>query len=177
MLVTSMVEPALTLSEAQAFVRVETGEEEALLAGLVRSATALCETFIGQALIVREVSEDLTPSGAWQRLGVAPVRSIGTVEAVGVDGSAMAMPASAFAVNIDAQGDGWVRVIAPAGTGRVRVTATAGLARGANEIPEPLRHGILRLIGHLFANRDGDGGEPPAAVTALWRPYRRMRLA
>jgi hypothetical protein len=29
----------------------------------------------------------------------------------------------------------------------------------------------------MFNARDGDGGEPPAAVTALWRPYRRARLA
>jgi hypothetical protein len=51
------------------------------------------------------------------------------------------------------------------------------LAIDPNGVPEPLRQGILRLITHLFATRDGTGGEPPAAVTALWRPYRRMRLA
>ena len=70
-------------------------------------------------------------------------------------------------------GCGWRQVK----EGRLLVSGTAGLASEPNGVPEPLRQGILRLIAHLFATRDGSGGEPPAAVTALWRPYRRMRLA
>ena len=80
MLAAGIAEPALSLAEAQAFVRVETGEEEALLAGLVRTASAVCEAFINQVLIVRDFSEDLNASGEWQRLGLAPVRSIDLVE-------------------------------------------------------------------------------------------------
>lgn len=177
MVASGMAEPALSLAEAQAFVRVETGEEEALLAGLVRTASALCEAFIGQVLIVRPVVEELRVSGAWQRLSQAPVRSIDAVEAVGADGSAVALAAGAYSIDIDAQGSGWVRLMSIGGDTRVRVGATVGLASDTNAVPEPLRHGILRVVGHLFASRDGAGGEPPAAVTALWRPYRRMRLA
>ena len=43
-MITGIAEPAVTLSEAQAFVRIETGEEEAIVAGLIRTASALCET-------------------------------------------------------------------------------------------------------------------------------------
>ena len=35
--------PVVSLSEAQAYVRIETGEEEAVLAGLIRTASAICE--------------------------------------------------------------------------------------------------------------------------------------
>ena len=182
MLSEGMAEPAVSLPEVQAFVRVERGEEEALLAGMVRTASALCEAFTNRVLIARPFSETLAVSGEWQRLSLSPVRSIDTVEAVAPDGSAMALAAGTYAVDIDASGDGWVRLIDAGGAARVRVTATAGMASGTNEVPEPLRHGILRLVGHLFASRDGGGiggpgGEPPAAVTALWRPYRRMRLS
>jgi len=176
MLSAGIAEPALSLAEAQAFVRVETGQEEALLAGLVRSASALCEEFTRRVLIARSFSEVLRASGEWQRLSLSPVRSIDLIEAIGANGVATPMPASAFAIDIDSAGDGWVRLIASGGAARVRVTASAGMAADCNELPEPLRHGILRLVGHLFASRDGDLGEPPAAVTALWRPYRRMRL-
>jgi uncharacterized phiE125 gp8 family phage protein len=166
---------AVTLAEAQAYVRIETGEEEAIVAGLVRSASALCEAFIGQVVVAREVVEELRVEGAWVRLGAVPVRSIGAVAMVAVDGTAAVPGLGDYAVDIDAQGGGWVRLTS--GAGRVRVTYVAGLASDRNAVPEPLRQGIVRLVGHLFAQRDGSGGEPPAAVTALWRPYRRMRLS
>ncbi len=177
-----MSAPPVSLAEAQAFVRVESGEEEALLAGFVRSASALCEAFIGQAVMTRGFRQTLAPSGAWQRLGRTPVRSIDQIETLAEDGSAAVLAPAAYAIDIDASGDGWVRVMNAGAARRVRVSGQAGIAMNGNDVPEPLRHGILRLVGHLFANRDGGGtkgpgGEPPAAVTALWRPYRRMRLS
>ena len=57
------------------------------------------------------------------------------------------------------------------------MSGVAGMASDGNGVPEPLRQGIVRLTAYLFNARDGSGGEPPAAVTALWRPYRRMRLS
>ena len=175
MIAQDMASPAVSMAEAQAYARVETGEEEALLAGLVRSASAYCEAFTGQVLVIREFVEVLAVSGDWQRLTLNPVRSINLIEAITADGSAVVLPAEGYAVDIDARGDGWVRAQG-AGDGRIRVSGQAGMASDANGVPEPLRQGILRLIAHLFATRDGSGGEPPAAVTAMWRPYRRMRL-
>ena len=171
-------EPAVSLSEAQGFVRVETGEEEAILAGLIRTASALCEAFLNQVVIARPFSEDLPLSGDWQRLQAAPVRSIGQVETIGDDGVVSLLPVNAYAIDIDSAGDGWVRVISAANMcRRIRVAGVAGIATESNAVPEPIRQGVLRLVAYLFASRDGVGGEPPAAVTALWRPYRRMRLA
>ena len=166
--------PAVTMSEAQAYVRIETGEEEAVLAGLIRTASALCEAFLGQVVIARDFAAELPASGKWERLDVGPVRSIGTIEAVDVAGVGTSLPATGYAVDIDANGDGWVRA---SGGCRVRVNGTAGMAEDENGVPEPIRQGVLRLVAHLFTARDGDGGDPPAAVTALWRPYRRMRLS
>ncbi len=166
----------VSLAEAQAFARIDTGEEEGLLAGLLRSASALCEAFTGQVLMARGFEQVLSASASWQRLGPTPVRTIETVERIAADGNATALLPGEYEIDIDARGDGWVRLAVP-GEGRLRVRGQAGLANDPNDVPEPLRQGILRLVAHLFASRDGEGGEPPAAVTALWRPYRRMRLA
>ena len=168
-------EPPVSLAEAQAYVRIETGEEEAVLAGLLRTASLMCEQFIGQALVARRFDETLRGSGQWQRLGLTPVRSIDAVALIGADGSEAPQAAADYAVDIDASGDGWVRLVR-SGDGMVRVSAVAGLADGGNGVPEPLRQGIVRLTAYLFNARDGAGGEPPAAVTALWRPYRRLRI-
>lgn len=171
------VEPIVTLGEAQAFVRIETGEEEAVVAGLIRTASALCEAFLGQVVIARPFTEQLPTSANWQRLRFAPVRSIDAVAAVDALGIETALASEDYAIDIDSSGSGWVRVTNPPPASRLRVSGNAGLAGDQNAVPEPIRQGVLRLVGHLFASRDGGGGDPPAAVTALWRPYRRLALS
>jgi uncharacterized phiE125 gp8 family phage protein len=165
------------MSEAQAYVRIETGEEEALLAGLVRTASALCESFINQVVIARPFACELPASGQWERLAITPVRAISDVASVDPSGAAASLASGSFAIDIDFAGDGWVRLGQAIDATRVRVSGSAGMAEDENGVPEPIRQGVLRLVAHLFTARDGNGGEPPAAVTALWRPYRRMRLA
>lgn len=64
---TGMSQPAVSLGEVQAFVRVETGEEEAVLAGLIRAASALCEAFLNQIVIARNFMEVVPASTSWQR--------------------------------------------------------------------------------------------------------------
>jgi uncharacterized phiE125 gp8 family phage protein len=112
--------PIVTLAEAQAFARIETGEEEALLAGFIRAASGLCEAFINQVVIARDFEIDLPASGCWERVPVAPVRSIGEVEAIDANGNATPMPSSAYLLDIDSSGDGWVRVLQLNGATRVR---------------------------------------------------------
>lgn len=56
-------------------------------------------------------------------------------------------------------------------------TGEAVLESDWSALPEALRHGVIRLAAHLY--REGEGAAaaaPPAAVAALWRPWRRMRL-
>jgi uncharacterized phiE125 gp8 family phage protein len=53
------------------------------------------------------------------------------------------------------------------------------MAAGWAALPAALRQGVVRLAAHFHAHRTGETArpqEPPAAVTALWRPYRRVRL-
>ena len=176
MLSGELTAPAVTLAEAQGYVRIETGEEEAILAGLIRTASAMCEQFTGRVILERSFSETMAASGEWQRLSLTPVRSIELVEAIGEDGIASPLAAGDYAMDVDSAGDGWVR-LAMASARRIRVSGMVGMAANSNEVPEPIRQGIVRLTAHLFNARDGGGGDPPAAVTALWRPYRRMRLA
>jgi uncharacterized phiE125 gp8 family phage protein len=169
--------PAVALDEVKAFLRVSHSAEDALIAGFVRAAEAACEGFTGLALIERSAAETLPAGREWRRLGLTPVRAILGAAAVAGDGSETALPAEAFAIDIDAAGDGWVRVLDAGGEKRVRVRFTAGLAGDWNGVPEPLRQGIVRLAAHLYGARgEAAGAAPPAAVAALWRPWRRLRL-
>ncbi|GAA4005171.1 head-tail connector protein [Sphingomonas humi] len=161
----------VSLSEVQAYARVETGEEEALLAGLLRTASEWCETFLNQALVARDFELDLRSGESWTMLPLQPVRSINSVRR---KGDADPLAASAYRSDIDFDGRGHIAGL-PAGDTFV-VSGSAGMGLTGNEIPEPIRQGILRLAAYLFANRDSLVGELPKAVTALWRPYRKTGL-
>jgi uncharacterized phiE125 gp8 family phage protein len=168
----------VALAEVKAFLRIGSGDEDALLAGLVRAAADTCEAFTGRALLIRGVEEMLPASRAWTRLGTAPVVAIEAVALVGADGAATPLAAPDYAIDIDAAGDGWIRLLLGIEPKRVRVSYHAGMAAHANGLPEALRHGIIRLAAHFYTHRDKpDAGGPPAAVTALWRPWRRLRLS
>lgn len=161
----------MTLEEAKAYLRIETAAEDALIARLVASARGLCEAFVGQLLLRREIVETVSAEGSWQRLGAAPVAAITRVAAVDGAGAETVMAADSYAIDIDPAGEGWVRVP----RGRVRVTYRAGIAENEAEVPAAIAQGVTRLVAHLYAHRD-DAVGPPAAVAALWRPFRRLRL-
>jgi uncharacterized phiE125 gp8 family phage protein len=161
---------------AKAHLRIASDGEDALIDSYAASALALGEAFTGTAWIARDWTEVMPVSRAWQRMAIGPVEAITAVAGLPAEGEAFALPADAYAVDIDASGDGWVRTIAPGGAGRVRVTLSAGAAAGWGDLPPPLAQGAVLLIAHLFEHREGEAA-PPAAVSALWRPWRRMRLS
>lgn len=170
-----IVADAAAVAEARAYLRIDGTAEDAQIAALIESACGVCEGFVGQVLIARDVVETVAASGAWTRLRRTPVVSVGDVMEVSDGVVVGAVPVGNHAVDIDRDGDGWVRSGGTylAGGHDLRVAYRAGMAPAWDDVPAPLRHGIVRLAAHLYAHRDADDA-PPAAVAALWRPYRRM---
>lgn len=164
---------AAATAELRTQLRLDGSREEALLRGCVGAATGSCELFTGRVLVARPVAERRTASAAWTRLRGAPVRGIVGVSMLDAAGVPVALVPDAFAVDIDANGDGWVRLSVSAG-GRMLVAYEAGLAAEWSGLPAPLRGGVLRLAGHLYAERGNEGEPVPASVSALWRPFRRI---
>ncbi|MCD2325531.1 hypothetical protein LQ953_16050 [Sphingomonas sp. IC-56] len=156
---------------AKAHLRIAGSAEDDALTAHVAAALALCEAFTGTSLVTREWQETLPADRGWRRLGTTPVVAIHSVS----DAGGVAMPAASYAIDLDAFGQGWVRVTAPGGTRLVRVGYRAGLAAGWDALPAPIAQGVVLLAAHLFEAR-AIGGAPPAAVAALWRPWRRVRL-
>lgn len=162
----------VSLAECKAYLRLERDDEDAVLAGLLRSATGLCEAFVGQWLMVRAAEQPLALCSDWQRLRALPVRGVS-----GVRDGAVLLAAEAYETDVSVDGLGWVRLRDTVGLDAPVVRFEAGLAASWNDIPEALRHGIVRLAAHLFTHRDAaDAGPPRAAVAALWRPWRRLSL-
>lgn len=138
----------------RALLRLDEGNEAALVERLAGVALGLAEAFCGQLLIARMIEERLAGAAEWHALSATPVRAI-----------------LSGAGEIDGDARGWVRTIDP-----VTVRYRAGLAEDWAHLPAEIAHGVAIMGAHLFDNRDADA-VPPAAVAALWRPWRRMRLA
>lgn len=169
---------AEAVAAAKTYLRIDQADEDALLERMLGAALRHVEAFTGQLLLRRAGVDRLPISGAWQRLGVTPVHAVTAIAAVSADGTASPLPPEAYALDIDGSGDGWVRLTAPVDAARIEVTVDAGLAPDWDALPEPLRLAVLRLAGHLHGHRDSaDDAGPPAAVAALLRPWRRMRLS
>ncbi len=143
---------------ARDHLRVTGTAEDMVIDRLAESALALAEAYTGTALIARPHEAMMAAASEWRPLPVAPVTAITAVAPV-------------VAVDIDESGTGWVRM---ATAGPVRFVA--GLAATWEAVPPPVAQGIVLLVAHLFDARTA-AAAPPAAVGALWRPWRRMWLA
>lgn len=165
------------LDELKRWLAITGTGEDATLTGLLRAALDMCEAFTGTAPIEIEAEELLTASGEWQVLSSRPVGSITSLSLVTATGVRTPLVPEDYMVDIAADGSGRARLLKPIEARRVAVRFTAGLAPDWEALPNSMRHGIIRLAAHHYRERDGDPGlHPPAAISALWQPWRRMRL-
>lgn len=166
------------LNDLRKWLGMSNNNEEALLLSLLRASLEMCEAFTGQMPLESQCEEVLAIAGGWQCLSARPVTAITGIEIVADDSTRQALASTDYEIEIDPAGVGRVAVSGRE-TGRsIAVRYTAGLADNWYGLPEPLKHGIIRLAAHNFRDRDAtDPLGPPASVAALWRPWRSLRLA
>lgn len=167
------------LNELKAWLAITTTGDDAALAAALSSAAELFEGFTGQMPLACACTQILPASGAWQRIGARPVQAITRVDGLSGRGDPVVLGPAAYAMELDADGGGRVRILEAEGIQRLVVHFIAGMAQEWAQLPPSIRHGIVRLAAHAFRQRDGDapGPVPPASIAALWRPWRQARLA
>lgn len=177
-IVTPAALPPAALAELKHWLGITIGADDAPLTALLRTALEACEGFTGAMPLEAACEEILPAASGWQTLATRPVQAIAGLDGIPAEGPRFALPAEAYAVELDADGAGRVRIMQPGIAGRIAVRFTAGLAPDWETLPESLRHGVLRLAAHQHRERDTPGAAlPPASVAALWRPWRRLRVA
>jgi uncharacterized phiE125 gp8 family phage protein len=168
------------LAALKEWLAIATAREDALLLRLLASAHETCERFTGLIPLACGVEEVLDPGAGWLSLATRPVRALTSVTWLDADGEATVIETAAWSRAIAADGSGGIRLDDPPKEGRLVVSFTAGIAGNWAAIPPALGDGILRLAAHAYRGRDNAQGsgasEPPAAVAALWRAWRRLRL-
>lgn len=179
----AIVDPAVpapeALSELKDWLGITTATEDESLTALLCTAIACCEAYTGVMPLLCRCEEVLAASDGWQRLSASPVQAITGLWRLDGNGGRIALPVSTYIFDLDADGGGRVRLTAPVDASRLVVRFDAGLSAGWSTLPEALHHGILRLAAEHYRQRDAAdlAALPSATVAALWRPWRRLRLA
>lgn len=166
------------LDELKDWLAITTAREDTALLALLHASLGTCEAFIRQAPIETEFEEILPRMNSWQTLSTQPVRAITGLAALGDDGTRAALPVESYLIDLSFDGTGRIRITNQIAEKRLAVRFTAGIAADWESLPAALRHGVIRLAAHNFRQRENsEDNHPPAAITALWQPWRRMRLA
>lgn len=162
------------------WLRLGAGDaEDELLAVLIGAAAGLCEAFTGRWLMVRagEWRGRLWAGGRGACLPVVPVVAVDAVS-MRVGGVETRLDAADYGVVIDRDGAATLRLLRGFGICDLVVRYRAGMAETQAALPDALRHGVIRMVQHLYETRDAAAGAgmPPAAVAALWQPWRMVML-
>lgn len=173
----SALSPA-ALADLKQWLGITTARDDPQLTALLRASLEMCEAFTGIMPIATVCEEVLPACTSWQALSTRPVQAITHVEGIAADGTRFPLAPGTFEIDLDANGRGCVLANAPGLTRRFAVRFTGGLVPDWESLPDGIRHGVIRLAAHEHRERENNGTSPtpPAAIAALWRPWRRMRL-
>ncbi|HEY4546665.1 MAG TPA: head-tail connector protein [Pedomonas sp.] len=147
----------VTLEEVRAQLRLDGGEEDALLAGHLAAAVGQVETLTGLLLMPQTVAWDFDSfAAATQPLPRGPIRSV-SMSYEDAAGEIQAVPAASYRLRT-MNGVSYVRLTSSAAwpalgpDALVTVTAEAGF-EDAEAVPATLHQAILFLTAHFFENR------------------------
>lgn len=178
----TIVQPPVTggtaLAELKHWLGITRPNDDDVLTALLDASLIICEAFTGKAPLLQTVEEIIPGNAGWQELTSRPVRALTGAALIAHDGTrqVIAQPADTLAWQIAYSA--CVQVLRPFDGRGIAVQLQVGIADDWESLPAPLRQGIIRLAAHQFRDRDNKASAvPPASVTALWRPWRAMRLA
>jgi len=181
------VEP-VTVDEVKSFLRIDHDDENSLLASLITSSRLQIEAALDLALITQSWSWtfDSWPKGNVLELPIGFVRSVEAVRITARDGTVNEVSPDQFVLEggripprlLSKSGD-WPKPGIPA-LG-IEIAFTAGFGSEPSDVPEPIRQALLMLVAHWYEHRDpaeigGAATRIPEAVSALLKPYSRVRL-
>ena len=165
------------LAELKQWLAITTTSDDTLLVDLLGAAHAMCERFTGLVAYKSEVRERFAATCLDYTLGAQPVLYFLDASAIDHGLGKRLLTDSEAGFERNGNDGGKLTLSGSIPEPQVEARYYAGLSDEWAMVEEGLRHGIIRYAAHQYRERDAGPAEaPPAAVAALWRPYRRMRL-
>jgi uncharacterized phiE125 gp8 family phage protein len=182
----TIIEPAdlggPALAELKDWLGISRANEDELLTAMLQASLAMCEDFTGQAPLTQRVEERVPPDAGQTCLFSRPVTALHAAEIVAQDGTRTLLEPAGYGFALQADGIAVFDLASPVTGQAVALRVDAGIAQSWQTVPAALRQGMIRLAAFHYRERDRTGSpaaasQPPASVSALWRPWRTMRLA
>lgn len=175
----------LSLAELKAQIRLtdtDGEDDDPLIMGYLRSATSWIDGhrgWLGRALITQTYDYKLDRFQPCIRIPLPPLQTINSITYIDDGGVTQTLATSAY--QVIAAGCEQPAEVRPAydltwpstrlTPEAVTIRFTAGYGDSWNDVPEPIRHGLMVLVGKWYDQCEADA-PVPMAVKALLQPYR-----
>ena len=170
------VEP-VSVSEAALHLRVDSDEENSLIASYIKAAREYCENFQNRAYINRtyEYYLDAFPVSDSISIPVNPLSTVTSIKYYDTDDTEATFDAANYLAEVDNNeskislkyGKTWPSTTLRPHRG-VLITFVAGYGDDASSVPEKVKLAILLLIGDYYSNREA-GEASKETLTAVER--------
>jgi uncharacterized phiE125 gp8 family phage protein len=171
----------VTLSQAKAWLRVESGDDEdALITSLIGAARARAEWHTGRAFITQGWTLWLDRAAALTAVPLPPLQGVDAVTLYMRDDSALVLDPGDY--RVDTVSDpGRVALKRETGLMNLRglnalsIAFTCGYG-DAGDVPAPIAQAVLQILASLYEHRGGDKAPTPDSALALLAPYRMPKI-
>lgn len=162
----------LTLAEAKQFLRIEHNADDEVITRAISAARAAAEEYLRVKLLTQSYNYEFREIAHIVNLPVGPAQSVAQIEAFDADHNGNEVDETRYRLTLD--GHGLVFNSIPNGDS-FAVEFTVGLVNNAEDIPAPIRQGMLHHIAAMVQGRNGTAALPPQSLHC-YQPYRRVRL-
>ena len=174
----------VSLSEAKAFLRVEHGDDDAVISALIAAARGHVEALTRRALMLQtwRFVRDAWPADGRIVLRSGPLRSVIAARLFDAAGNASALDVQRFVVDVAADAvvsPGWALPAPGRGYAGIELDVELGYGPLASDVPAPLRQALRMLVAHWYDNRGAVASGAtllPAGAAVLIAPYRALSL-
>lgn len=176
----------LTVAEAKSYLRVETDDDDAVIASLIAAARSHVEAITRRALIAqtwRTVLDGWPPDGRL-RLRMGPLRALIAARVFDANGNASTIDTATFVLDTAAgvvAAPAWALPQPGRAVAGIELDIQLGYGTAAADVPDALRHAIRVLVAHWYDNRGQVAiGQSvpmiPPTVTAILNSFRVLSL-
>lgn len=159
-LVTAPGSEPLSIAEAKQWIRQDSDDHDALIAGLITACRQAVEAYLGRALIT-QTWDLLLDRFCNVELPMAPLQSVTSITYTDTAGASQTLSTSVYDVFTYDEHPGWVRLAYDQSWPSTRIVSdavairyVAGFGDAANNVPAAIRNGIKLMVGEYYKNAE-----------------------